>query len=125
MRILVAGVAGFLGSYFAEKYLNEGHEIIGVDNFYTGKKENLKNLISSSNFELIRHDVIDPLSVEVDAIANFACPASPIHYQRHPVQTIRTSLIGVSNLLELAKRLEVKIFQASTPSPGQCPKERE
>jgi UDP-glucuronate decarboxylase len=114
MRILVTGVAGFLGSHFAEKYLNEGHEIIGVDNFYTGKKENIRNLMSNPNFELIRHDVINPLSVEVDAIANFACPASPIHYQRYPVQTIQTSVIGVTNLLELAKRLEIKIFQAST-----------
>ena len=114
MRILVTGAAGFLGSHFAEKYLNEGHEIIAVDNFYTGKKENIRNLISNPNFELIRHDIINPLSVEVDAIANFACPASPIHYQRYPVQTIQTSVIGVTNLLELAKRLEIKIFQAST-----------
>jgi UDP-glucuronate decarboxylase len=114
MRILVTGAAGFLGSHFAEKYLNEGHEIIGVDNFYTGKKENIRNLMSNPNFELIRHDIINPLSVEVDAIANFACPASPIHYQRYPVQTIQTSVIGVTNLLELAKRLEIKIFQAST-----------
>ena len=114
MRILVTGAAGFLGSHFAEKYLNEGHEIIAVDNFYTGKKENIRNLMSNPNFELIRHDIINPLSVEVDAIANFACPASPIHYQRYPVQTIRTSVIGVTNLLELAKRLEIKIFQAST-----------
>lgn len=122
MRILVTGAAGFLGSHFAEKYLNEGHEVLGVDNFYTGKKENLKNIISNPNFELIRHDIIDPLSVEVDAIANFACPASPIHYQRYPVQTIRTSVIGVSNLLELAKRLEVKIFQASTSEVYGDPK---
>ena len=114
MRILVTGAAGFLGSHFAEKYLNDGHEIIGVDNFYTGKKENIRNLMSNPNFELIRHDIINPLSVEVDAIANFACPASPIHYQRYPVQTIQTSVIGVTNLLELAKRLEIKIFQAST-----------
>jgi UDP-glucuronate decarboxylase len=114
MRILVTGAAGFLGSHFAEKYLNEGHEIIAVDNFYTGKKENIRNLLSNPNFELIRHDIINPLSVEVDAIANFACPASPIHYQRYPVQTIQTSVIGVTNLLELAKRLEIKIFQAST-----------
>jgi UDP-glucuronate decarboxylase len=122
MRILVTGAAGFLGSHFAEKYLNEGHEVLGVDNFYTGKKENLKDIISNPNFELIRHDIIDPLSVEVDAIANFACPASPIHYQRYPVQTIRTSVIGVSNLLELAKRLEVKIFQASTSEVYGDPK---
>jgi len=114
MRILVTGAAGFLGSHFAEKYLNEGHEIIALDNFYTGKKENIKHLMSNPNFELLRHDIIQPLSVEVDAIANFACPASPIHYQRFPVQTIQTSVIGVTNLLELAKRLDIKILQAST-----------
>jgi UDP-glucuronate decarboxylase len=114
MRILVTGAAGFLGSYFSEKYLNEGHEIIAVDNFYTGKKENIKHLISNPNFELIRHDIIQPLLVEVDAIANFACPASPNHYQKFPVQTIQTSVIGVTNLLELAKKLGIKILQAST-----------
>lgn len=122
MRILVTGAAGFLGSHFAEKYLNEGHEIIAVDNFYTGKKQNISNLISNPNFELIRHDIINPLSVEVDAIANFACPASPVHYQRYPVQTIQTSVIGVTNLLELAKRLRVKILQASTSEVYGDPK---
>ena len=114
MRILVTGAAGFLGSHFVDKYLGQGHEVIGVDNFYTGKKENIRHILSNPNFELIRHDVTQPLSLEVDAIANFACPASPIHYQRYPVQTIQTSVIGVTNLLELAKRLKVKIFQAST-----------
>ena len=114
MRILVTGAAGFLGSHFAEKYLKDGHEIIAVDNFYTGKKENVKHLIADSNFELIRHDITQPLLIEVDAIANFACPASPIHYQKYPVQTIQTSVIGVTNLLELAKRLDIKILQAST-----------
>ena len=114
MRILVTGVAGFLGSHFADKYLGQGHEVIGVDNFYTGKKENIRHILSNPNFELIRHDVTQPLSLEVDAIANFACPASPIHYQRYPVQTIQTSVLGVTNLLGLAKRLKVKIFQAST-----------
>ena len=122
MRILVTGAAGFLGSHFAEKYLNEGHEIIAVDNFYTGKKQNISNLISNPNFELIRHDIINPLSVEVDAIAYFACPASPVHYQRYPVQTIQTSVIGVTNLLELAKRLRVKILQASTSEVYGDPK---
>ena len=114
MRILVTGAAGFLGSHFAEKYLNEGHEIIAVDNFYTGKKENIKHLISNPNFELVRHDITQPLHIEVDAIANFACPASPVHYQKYPVQTIQTSVIGVTNLLELARKLDVKILQAST-----------
>jgi UDP-glucuronate decarboxylase len=114
MRILVTGAAGFLGSYFSEKYLNEGNEIIGVDNFYTGKRENINHLISNPNFEIIHHDIVQPLLIEVDAIANFACPASPIHYQKYPVQTIQTSVIGVTNLLELAKRLDIKILQAST-----------
>jgi UDP-glucuronate decarboxylase len=114
MRILVTGASGFLGSHFAEKYLNEGHEIIAVDNFFTGKKDNLKNLISNPNFELVRHDITQPLLVEVDAIANFACPASPIHYQKYPVQTIQTSVLGVTNLLDLAKKLNIQILQAST-----------
>ena len=114
MRILVTGAAGFIGSHFAEKYLYEGHEIIAVDNFYTGKKENIKHLTSNANFELIRHDITQPLLLEVDAIANFACPASPIHYQKFPVQTIQTSVIGVTNLLELAMKLDIKILQAST-----------
>ena len=114
MRILVTGAAGFLGSHFAEKYLNDGHEIIAVDNFYTGSKDNLRHMLVNTNFELIRHNIIEPLLIEVDAIANFACPASPVHYQRYPVQTIQTSVIGVTNLLELAKRLQIKILQAST-----------
>jgi UDP-glucuronate decarboxylase len=114
MRILVTGAAGFLGSHFAEKYLNDGHEIIAVDNFYTGSKDNLRHMLDNTNFELIRHNIIEPLLIEVDAIANFACPASPVHYQRYPVQTIQTSVIGVTNLLELAKRLQIKILQAST-----------
>jgi len=114
MRILVTGASGFLGSHFAEKYLNEGHEIIAVDNFYTGKKQNIKHIISNPNFELVRHDITQPLLIEVDAIANFACPASPVQYQKYPVQTIQTSVIGVTNLLELARKLDVKILQAST-----------
>lgn len=114
MRILVTGAAGFLGSHFAEKYLNDGHEIIAVDNFYTGSKDNLRHMLDNTNFELIRHNITEPLLIEVDAIANFACPASPVHYQRYPVQTIQTSVIGVTNLLELAKRLQIKILQAST-----------
>jgi UDP-glucuronate decarboxylase len=114
MRILVTGAAGFLGSHFAEKYLNDGHEIIAVDNFYTGSKDNLRHMLVNTNFELIRHNITEPLLIEVDAIANFACPASPVHYQRYPVQTIQTSVIGVTNLLELAKRLQIKILQAST-----------
>ena len=114
MRILVAGGAGFLGSHFAEKYLNEGHDIVIVDNFYTGNKENVSHLVAHPKFKLIHHDITQPLFLEVDAIANFACPASPIQYQRFPVQTIQTSVLGVTNLLDLARKLNIKIFQAST-----------
>jgi UDP-glucuronate decarboxylase len=114
MRILITGAAGFLGSHFAEKYLNEGHEILAVDNMYTGSKSNINHLFANPRFEFMRHDVTLPLIVEVDAIANFACPASPVHYQRYPVQTIKTSVVGVTNLLGLAKRLNIKIMQAST-----------
>ena len=114
MRILVTGAAGFLGSHFAEKYLNEGHEILAVDNFFTGKRLNIHHLIDNHNFEMLRHDITQPLIVEVDAIANFACPASPIQYQKYPVQTIKTSILGITNMLGLAKRLNIKLMQAST-----------
>ena len=114
MRILVTGAAGFLGSHFAEKYLNEGHEILAVDNFFTGKRLNIHHLIDNPNFEILRHDITQPLIVEVDAVANFACPASPIQYQKYPVQTIKTSILGITNMLGLAKRLNIKLMQAST-----------
>jgi len=114
VRILVTGAAGFLGSHFAEKYLDAGHEILALDNFYTGKRDNIGHLQANPRFEVLRHDITQPLIVEVDAIANFACPASPIQYQRYPVQTIKTSVVGMTNLLGLAKRLKVKILQAST-----------
>jgi len=114
VRILVTGAAGFLGSHFAEKYLNAGHEILALDNFYTGKRDNISHLQANPRFEVLRHDITQPLIVEVDAIANFACPASPIQYQRYPVQTIKTSVVGMTNMLGLAKRLKVKILQAST-----------
>jgi UDP-glucuronate decarboxylase len=114
MRILVTGAAGFLGSHFAEKYLTEGHEILAVDNFFTGNRMNLRHLVDNPNFELLRHDITQPLIVEVDAIANFACPASPVQYQKFPVQTIKTSILGITNMLGLAKRLNIKIMQAST-----------
>jgi UDP-glucuronate decarboxylase len=114
LRILVTGAAGFLGSHFAEKYLNEGHEILAVDNFFTGKRLNIHHLIDNPNFEILRHDITQPLIVEVDAVANFACPASPIQYQKYPVQTIKTSILGITNMLGLAKRLNIKLMQAST-----------
>ena len=114
MRILVTGAAGFLGSHFADKYLAQGHEILAVDNFFTGNRRNIRHLMDNPNFEMLRHDITQPLIVEVDAIANFACPASPIQYQKFPVQTIKTSILGITNMLGLAKRLNIKIMQAST-----------
>jgi UDP-glucuronate decarboxylase len=114
MRVLVAGGAGFLGSHLSEYLLNNGHEVIAVDNFYTGQRENIKHLLDNKNFELLRHDVTFPLFVEVDAICNLACPASPVHYQKNPVQTIKTSILGAINLLGLARRTGARILQAST-----------
>ena len=114
MRILVTGGAGFLGSHLSDRLLSEGHEVIAVDNFFTGNKRNVWHLSDNKNFELIRHDVTFPLYLEVDAIYNLASPGSPIHYQRDPVQTTKTSVLGAINMLGLAKRLGVKIFQAST-----------
>jgi UDP-glucuronate decarboxylase len=110
----VTGAGGFLGSHLCEKILNEGHEILGVDNFFTGSKNNLKHLLDNPRFELIRHDVTFPLYLECDYIYNLASPASPIHYQRDPVQTMKTNVLGAVNMLGLAKRLRVPIFQAST-----------
>jgi UDP-glucuronate decarboxylase len=114
MKILVTGGAGFLGSHLCEELLSTGNEVICVDNFYTGSKANIAHLLSNPNFELIRHDVTTPLYVEVDQIYNLACPASPIHYQRSPVQTVKTSVHGAINMLGLAKRTGARIFQAST-----------
>lgn len=113
-QILVTGGAGFLGSHLCERLLSEGHEVICVDNFFTGKKRNIVHLMNNPYFEVIRHDINFPLSVEVDEIYNLACPASPIHYQFDPVQTTKTSVMGVINMLDLAKRLDAKILQAST-----------
>lgn len=113
-RVLITGGAGFLGSHLAERLLGEGHEILCVDNFYTGRKANIAHLSESPRFELLRHDVTFPLYVEVDEIYNLACPASPIHYQRDPVQTTKTSVMGAINMLGLAKRLRIPILQAST-----------
>jgi len=114
MKILVAGAAGFLGSHLSEELLSQGHEVLGVDNLYTGSRNNIKHLLPNPNFEFLRHDITLPLFVEVDEIYNLACPASPVQYQKHPVQTIKTSLLGSINLLGLAKRTGAKILQAST-----------
>lgn len=110
----MAGGAGFLGSHLSERLLGEGHEVLVVDNFYTGQRDNVAHLLDNKKFELIRHDVTFPLFVEVDAICNLACPASPVHYQRNPVQTIKTSILGSINLLGLARRTNARILQAST-----------
>ena len=113
-RIAITGGAGFLGSHLCEKLLAEGHEVLCIDNFYTGAKDNIARLLGNPMFELIRHDVTFPLYLEVDEIYNLACPASPIHYQFDPVQTTKTSVHGAINMLGLAKRVKAKIFQAST-----------
>jgi len=113
-RILVTGGAGFVGSHLCSRLLGEGHDVLCVDNFFTGTKDNVLGLLENPHFELMRHDVTFPLFVEVDEIYNLACPASPIHYQHDPVQTTKTSVHGAINMLGLAKRLNAKIFQAST-----------
>lgn len=112
--ILIAGGGGFLGSHLCEKILDEGHDVICVDNFFTGSKENIRHLLTNPGFELIRHDITWPLYLEVDAIYNLACPASPVHYQYDPIQTTKTSVMGAINLLGIAKRLNIPIMQAST-----------
>ncbi|HQU82111.1 MAG TPA: GDP-mannose 4,6-dehydratase [Pyrinomonadaceae bacterium] len=114
MRILVTGGAGFIGSHLCEKLLSQGHEVICLDNYFTGRKENIFHLMDNHRFELIRHDVIEPIFLEVDQIYNLACPASPIHYQYNPVKTVKTSVMGAINMLGLAKRVRARIFQAST-----------
>src|SRR5690348_10284803 len=113
-RILVTGGAGFLGSHLCDRLIRDGHEVVCVDNFFTGTKRNIVHLLGNPGFELIRHDVTFPLYIEVDEIYNLACPASPIHYQHDPVQTTKTSVHGAINMLGLAKRLKAKILQAST-----------
>ena len=113
-RILVTGGAGFLGSHLTERLLNDGHEVIVADNFFTGSKKNIEAFKQNPNFEFIRHDIMNPLYVEVDEIYNLACPASPVHYQHNPVQTTKTSVYGALNMLGLAKRTGAKILQAST-----------
>ncbi|PPD38346.1 MAG: NAD-dependent dehydratase, partial [Methylomonas sp.] len=113
-RTLITGGAGFLGSHLCDRLLKDGHDILCVDNFFTGTKDNVAYLLPSPRFELMRHDVTFPLYVEVDQIYNLACPASPIHYQHDPVQTTKTSVHGAINMLGLAKRTKARIFQAST-----------
>lgn len=114
MRILVTGGAGFIGSHLCERLLRDGHEVICLDNFFTGNKRNIASLLANPAFELIRHDITEPILLEVDRIYNLACPASPIHYQYNPVKTIKTSVMGTINMLGLAKRVRARILQAST-----------
>ncbi|MFW5864172.1 MAG: UDP-glucuronic acid decarboxylase family protein, partial [bacterium] len=114
MRILVTGGGGFIGSHLCDRMIGEGHDVVCLDNFFTGSKDNIRHLIGHPNFELIRHDIIEPILLEVDQIYNMACPASPVHYQYNPVKTIKTSVMGMTNMLGLAKRTHARILQAST-----------
>lgn len=114
MRILVTGGAGFIGSHLCERLINEGNEVICLDNFFTGRKANIAHLLDNKSFELVRHDVTEPILFEVDQIYNLACPASPVHYQYNPVKTVKTSVMGAINMLGLAKRVKARILQAST-----------
>lgn len=114
MVILVTGGAGFLGSHLCERLLGQGHEVLCMDNFFTGRRKNVSHLMDNPNFELIRHDVVDPFKFEVDRIYNLACPASPVHYQYNPIKTVKTSVMGAINCLGLAKRVGARILQAST-----------
>jgi UDP-glucuronate decarboxylase len=128
-RILVTGAAGFLGSHLCERLVDQGHEVLGIDNYFTGRRANVAHLLGKPNFEIMRHDVTFPLFVEVDEIYNLACPASPVHYQFDPVQTTKTSVHGAINMLGLAKRTGAKILQASTSEvygdPEQHPQTEE
>jgi UDP-glucuronate decarboxylase len=114
MRILITGGAGFLGSHLCDRLIGQGHDVICLDNFFTGRKANIRHLMGDSRFELVRHDVIDPFKFEVDRIYNLACPASPPHYQFNPIKTMKTSVVGAINCLGLAKRVKARVFQAST-----------
>src|SRR5260370_3816791 len=115
MRILVTGGAGFLGSPLCEALMGEGKDVICLDNFFTGRRENILQLIDNHRFELLRHDVIEPILLEVDQVYNLACPASPIHYQYNPVKTVKTNVMGTLNMLGMAKRVRSRILQHSTP----------
>ncbi len=114
MRILVTGGAGFLGSHLCDRLIKDGEEVVCLDNFFTGRKQNIAHLLDHPRFELVRHDVIDPFKFEVDQIYNLACPASPPHYQYNPIKTVKTSVMGAINCLGLAKRVRARVFQAST-----------
>ena len=113
-RVLIAGGAGFLGSHLCDRYIGRGWEVLCVDNFHTGNKANVRHLMSHPNFELVRHDIVEPYLAEVDLILNFACPASPVHYQSNPIKTMKTSVLGTMNLLGLAKRVGARLTHAST-----------
>ncbi|HBM52955.1 MAG TPA: NAD-dependent dehydratase, partial [Deltaproteobacteria bacterium] len=113
-RVLVTGGAGFLGSFLCEQLIQQGHDVLALDNLFTGNKRNIAHLLDNRNFEFIRHDVVEPILLEVDWIFNLACPASPLHYQYNPVKTIKTSILGAINMLGLAKRVKARILQAST-----------
>jgi len=113
-RILITGGAGFIGSHLCDRLLKDGHEVICLDNFFTGRRENIKHNLTNDNFEFVRHDVTTPYMAEVDEIYNLACPASPVHYQYNPIKTVKTSVMGAINMLGLAKRVKAKILQAST-----------
>lgn len=114
MRVLVTGGAGFIGSHLCERLLEMGNEVICLDNFFTGRKENIVKLMDNPYFEVLRHDIINPIDVEVDRIYNLACPASPVHYQFNPIRTVQTNVVGATNVLELAKRIKARVLQAST-----------
>jgi UDP-glucuronate decarboxylase len=114
MRILVTGGAGFLGSHLCERLIGQGHDVICLDNFFTGRRRNIDNLLDDHRFEVIRHDVIEPILLEVDQVYNFACPASPVHYQYNPVKTVKTNVMGTINMLGLTKRVRGRLLQAST-----------
>jgi UDP-glucuronate decarboxylase len=122
-RILVTGGAGFLGSHLCDRLLSVGAEVICLDNFFTGSKDNISHLLCNPGFEVLRHDVVNPVLIEVDQIYNFACPASPIHYQHNPVKTVKTNVLGTINMLGMAKRLRARILQASTSEVYGDPKE--
>ncbi len=114
MRVLVTGGAGFIGSHLCDRLIEQGHDVIALDNFFTGSKENIRHLIDHWNFELVRHDITEPIMLEVDRIYHFACPASPVHYQYNPVKTIKTNVMGTINMLGMAKRVRARVMQAST-----------